>query len=94
MTAHAIYSALGGDEGARSEHYRALFCTQIYNGPINDIRLALQQSQPLGGTRFADTIKRMTGQRREVKARGRPRKVKQDEVVGQLLGASIEIRAD
>ena len=88
VTPHGIYTALGSDEGARSEHYRALFRTQIYNDPINDIRLALRQSQPLGGTRFADTIERVTGQRLEVKARGRPRKVKPDEVVGQWMGAS------
>ena len=43
--------------------------------PLNDIRLALQQSQPLGNSRFADKIEQMTEQRREVKARGRPRTV-------------------
>jgi putative transposase len=86
LTPHAIYAALGSDEAARSKQYRALFRTQIDNDPINDIRLALQQSQPLGDSRFADTIERMTGQRREVRARGRPRKVEPEQ------GRAIEVR--
>jgi putative transposase len=40
--------------------------------------LALSQSQPLGNARFMDTIERMTGQRREVKPRGRPRAQKSE----------------
>ena len=48
VTPHGIYTALGSDEGPRSEHYRALFRTQIYNDPINDIRLALR-SKPTAG---------------------------------------------
>jgi putative transposase len=86
LTPHAIYAALASDEAARSKQYRALFRTQIDNDPINDIRLALQQSQPLGDSRFADTIERMTGQRREVRARGRPRKVEPEQ------GRAIEVR--
>ena len=75
ITPHEIFIALGADETRRTEHYRALFSTRIDSDPIHDIRLALQQSQPLGDARFAETIERMTGQRREVKARGRPRKM-------------------
>ena len=75
ITPHEIFIALGADETTRTEHYRALFSTRIDSDPIHDIRLALQQSQPLGDARFAETIERMTGQRREVKARGRPRTI-------------------
>jgi putative transposase len=40
---------------------------------INDIRLALNQNQPLGNERFCAKIEQMTGIRREAKPRGRPR---------------------
>ena len=40
---------------------------------ISDIRLALNQNQPLGNERFHQYIEQMTGQRREAKPRGRPR---------------------
>ena len=42
------------------------------------IRLALNQNQPLGNSRFHARIEAMTGQRREARPRGRPR-VRQDE---------------
>ncbi len=35
---------------------------------------ALDQGQPLGDARFIDSIERATGQRREIRPRGRPRK--------------------
>lgn len=50
-------------------YHRAPFQTHIDDDPINDIRLALQQGQPLGDSRFTATIARMTGQRREAGAR-------------------------
>jgi putative transposase len=40
---------------------------------IEELRLAINQSQPLGNKRFYAKIERMTGQRREGKPRGRPR---------------------
>ena len=45
---------------------------------LADIRLALNQTQPLGNSRFFDAIEQATGQRREAKPRGRPRKPEQD----------------
>ena len=74
VTPHPIYGALGSDETSRRKHYRGLFRTHLDDDPNNDIRQALQQTQPLGNSGFADKIEQMTGQRREVKARGRPRK--------------------
>ena len=40
---------------------------------IHDIRLALNQSQPLGNSRFLAKIEKVTGTRREARPRGRPR---------------------
>jgi putative transposase len=36
--------------------------------------MTLNQNQPLGNSRFCAEIEAMTGQRRELKQRGRPRK--------------------
>lgn len=74
LTPHAGYLALGQDEAARLEAYRALFQSALDHSALTDIRLALNQGQPLGGTRFIDHIECTTGQRREVRPRGRPRK--------------------
>jgi putative transposase len=56
------------------EAYRALFRSELDADAIGDIRVALDQGQPLGNSRFLDSIEHATGQRREVKLRGRPRK--------------------
>ena len=40
---------------------------------MDDIRLALNQNQPLGNARFYAKIERATGMRREARTRGRPR---------------------
>lgn len=74
LTPHGVYEALGGDVLARSEHYRALFRTQSDQEPIDDIRLALQQSQAKGDSRFVDKIEQIVGHRQEVAPRGQPRK--------------------
>ncbi|HMW72469.1 MAG TPA: transposase, partial [Cellvibrionaceae bacterium] len=74
LTAHPVYEALERDEAARLAAYRALFRTELDTAAIADIRLALNQGQPLGGTRFIEQIERATGQRREARPRGRPPK--------------------
>ncbi|HUW25172.1 MAG TPA: transposase [Gallionella sp.] len=73
ITPHPLYLALGKTDEERQSAYRALFRTQLDGEAINDIRLALNQSQPLGNERFYQHIEKMTGQRREGKPRGRPR---------------------
>jgi len=73
ITPHPLYTAMAADDAGRRENYQALFLSHIDKTTIADIRLALSQSQPLGNTRFMDTIEKMTGQRREAKPRGRPR---------------------
>ena len=60
-------------ESSRQASYRSLFRHELDAEAVSDIRLALSQSQPLGNARFMETIEQMTGQRREVKPRGRPK---------------------
>lgn len=74
LTPHPLYASLAGNEAERLASYRALFRTELDAEAIGDIRLALNQGQPLGDSRFIDSIERATGQRREVRPRGRPRK--------------------
>lgn len=78
LTPHRLYHALGKDEQERQAAYRELFRTELDKAAIDDIRLALNQSQPLGNSRFYAKIEAMTGQRREARPRGRPR-VRHDE---------------
>lgn len=73
ITPHPLYQALGATNEERQSAYRALFRAQLDGEAIADIRLALNQSQPLGNERFYRNIEQMTGQRREGKPRGRPR---------------------
>ena len=53
--------------------YRTLFRAQLDRAAVDDVRLALNQNQPLGNERFYATIEKTTGVRREAKVRGRPR---------------------
>ncbi|OIR01047.1 transposase IS200 like protein [mine drainage metagenome] len=73
LTPHPLYQALGAPGEERQNAYRALFRSQLDGEAVNDIRLALNQSQPLGNERFYQHIEQMTGRRRESKPRGRPR---------------------
>lgn len=73
LTPHSLYLALGKDVAARQMAYRALFRTQLDKAAVDDIRLALNQNQPLGNERFYARIEKLTGQRREAKPQGRPR---------------------
>jgi putative transposase len=73
LTFHERYLALGLNEQDRQAAYRALFHAHLDRDAIDDIRLALNQNQPLGNERFYARIEQMTGIRREIKARGRPR---------------------
>lgn len=73
LTPHVIYRELGRGDKERQAAYRALFRAQLDGAAIDDIRLALNQSQPLGNGRFYAKIEQMTGVRREPKPRGRPR---------------------
>ena len=74
LTPHPLYASLGNDELSRLAAYRTLFDQVMPQEIVDDIRLALNQTQPLGNHRFLDAIEQATGQRREPKPRGRPRK--------------------
>ncbi len=74
LTPHDVYLALGADAEARQALYRSLFRSELEQEALADIRLALNQGQPLGSGRFLDQVERMVGRRCEVRQRGRPRK--------------------
>ena len=74
LTPHPLYATLGTSATSRHSAYRELFDQVLPDKTVSDIRQALQQTQPLGNPRFFDTIEQATGQRRQVKPRGRPRK--------------------
>jgi len=73
LTEHPEYLALATDAETRRRQYRGLFSSAMDAEPIADLRLALQQNQPIGDSRFYAEIEALTGQRRELKKRGRPR---------------------
>jgi putative transposase len=73
ITPHPLYQALGRSDKERQATYRALFRAQLDQPAIDDIRLALNQNQPLGNERCYAKIEKMTGVRREARPRGRPR---------------------
>ena len=59
-----------------------MFRSALDEKPLSDLRLALNQSQPIGNDRFYREIEALTGQRRELRRRGRPRKRDQEPSVG------------
>ncbi len=71
---HSVYRSLGDSGKERQGAYRALFRAPLDRAVIDDIRLALNQNQPLGNERFYARIEKMTGVRREARPRGRPRR--------------------
>jgi putative transposase len=73
LTPHPVYTAIASSDKARQAAYRALFRTELDTGAIDDIRLALNQNQPLGSNRFHTQIEKKLGERREARPRGRPR---------------------
>lgn len=74
ITPHSLYTDIAADETVRLASYRALFRQALDGEALSDIRLAANQSQPLGSARVMDAIEQMTGQRREARPRGRPRR--------------------
>ena len=58
----------------RWSNYRALVRPELDDDAISDIRMALNQGQPLADSRFLADTGKPAGQRREPMRRGRPRK--------------------
>jgi len=73
ITPHPVYLALGQEARPRQAAYRALLRGELDAEVISDIRLALNQNQPLGNARFLNRIAKAAGERREARPRGRPR---------------------
>ena len=73
VSPHSLYAALGDAGAVRQSAYRSLFRAHLDKVALDDIRLALNQSQPLGDSRFHNKIERMLGERRQARPRGRPR---------------------
>jgi len=74
LTHHEAYLASGNNEEDRLATYRDLFRSELDAAAIDDIRIALSQGQPLGNSRFLDSIEKTTGRRCGARPRGRPRK--------------------
>ena len=75
LTPHAVYLGIDRNNEKRQAAYRALFRSELEHEALADIRLALNQEQPLGSGHFLDQVERMVGRRCEVRPRGRPRKL-------------------
>jgi hypothetical protein len=61
-------------EGVKGARLALLFRGEPDEETISDIRLALNQNQPLGNARFLNRVAKVAGERREARPRGRPRK--------------------
>ncbi len=55
------------DKAGREEAYRALFRAALNEDPSGELRMALNQNQPIGNARFSAEIEAMTGQRRALR---------------------------
>ena len=83
LTPHSLYLAMGVDDNSRCAVYRDLFGCALEDLPLAELRMALNQDQPIGNDRFYQDIEAMTGQRRELRKRGRPGKSKNGGADGQ-----------
>ncbi|WP_366504392.1 hypothetical protein, partial [Propionivibrio sp.] len=67
-----LYQSLGNSPETRSAAYRELFRPQLDAEAAETIREALRLGMPLGSERFAESICRQLGIRRNTGQRGRP----------------------
>jgi putative transposase len=74
LTPHPTYTAIASATQERLAAYRVLFRPHLEREGVADIRLALNQSQPLGDHRFHAKIAKIVGEPRQARPRGRPRK--------------------
>lgn len=73
ISPHPGYLELGTSDKLRQAAYRHLFRAHLDDDAIDDIRLAFNQSLPLGDSRFHAEIALALGERREARPRGRPK---------------------
>lgn len=69
-----VYLGLGDTEEMRQSRYAEWVHIDIPDHEVNLIRNALQRGQLTGNSRFTEEIEKKTGQRIEMRGRGRPRK--------------------
>jgi putative transposase len=84
VSPHPVYLVLSPDDNARCDLYRDLFRTALDEQPLADLRMALNQDQPVGNSCFYAQIEAMTGQCRELRKRGRPRKTSEKEPIQDM----------
>ena len=77
VSSHPLFLALDDTPAKRQSAYRAMFRAHLEQAAIDDIRLALNQGQPLGDDCFHARIARRMGERRQAQPRGRPRLIGQ-----------------
>jgi putative transposase len=73
LTPHPVYLEIAHNAGERQANYRQLCHAPLDGEAMADMRLALNQSLPLGDSRFHAEIAQTVGERREARPRGRPR---------------------
>ncbi len=71
VTPHPLYWALGRDGPERQAAYRKLFGEPSDPSHLDDIQLAVKQSQPVGDRQFLAAIEDAVGARREARPQGR-----------------------
>jgi hypothetical protein len=85
LVPHSVYLSLGATDKARQAAYVTSDIISTKK-TVSELRLAVNQNQPLGNERFYETIERMAERRREARPRGRPRlggNVTNEDVKGQ-----------
>ncbi|WP_372016633.1 hypothetical protein [Pseudoxanthomonas sp. 10H] len=76
---HERYCALGDNEDARRNAYRALVVAGLADAEVEHIRATLQRQHALGNDRFRDAIERQLGRRAGPARIGRPPKPRDSE---------------
>jgi putative transposase len=74
LAPHPVYLELARNPNDRLTIYRQLFRSELNDDALGDLRLALDQNQPLGSNRFHEQITRQLGKSTQARPRGRPRK--------------------
>jgi putative transposase len=80
LVPHEEYLRLGQTRDARCHAYRELFKYQVSEADLHCIRKAAHYCQPVGDDRFRQQIEKKYGIKLGQAKRGRPRKMKDEEV--------------
>ncbi|MGS2724397.1 transposase [Porticoccus sp. GXU_MW_L64] len=80
VTHHGLYASLGKAPTERQTAYKELFKAHLDKDVLEDIRAAWQTGTPLGSDLFKEKIEKKLGMKVGQARRGRPGKVKDDDV--------------